>query len=204
MLSRFKNSPLSRAAGQGGPAGGRFLAAMGKVRRGRLPVLVAGMALLAALALAGCTSGAYPVDIFYEQHYQQSYKSHEPPRLPGVDGAVAFYPAPPNTTDDSGAHLYEINCQMCHGTDGRDSGPVLQRLTSSPADGGYGYQFNIFDPTTSEPRPPNLTVLEPTVIEGYLRSEVRPFTPVSVMPPFGKLLSEDERRAIAQYVSALP
>ena len=60
---------------------------------GRLLLALAG--LVAALALAGCTSGTYPVDIFYEQHYQQSYKSHEPPRLEGVAGAVAYYPRRP-------------------------------------------------------------------------------------------------------------
>ena len=164
-------------------------------------LIIAGLALVAALAVAGCTSGSYPVDIFYEQHYQQTYKSHEPPRLVGVSGAVAWFPAPPNTTDGSAAHLFEINCQMCHGTDGKESGAVLQRLTRSPADGGYGYQYNIFN-ADGEPRPPDLTVLEPGVIEGYLRASTRPFGPNSVMPPFGKLLSEEERLAISEYIGA--
>lgn len=167
-------------------------------------LLIAGLALVAALAVAGCTSGSYPVDIFYEQHYQQSYKSHEPPRLSGVAGAVAWFPAPPNTTDDSVAHLYEVNCQMCHGSNGKDSGDVLQRLVMAPEQGGYGYQYNIFDPDTNEPRPPDLTVLEPNIIDGYLRSNVRPFGPNSVMPPFGRLLSAEERQAIAEYVGTLP
>ena len=57
-----------------------------------LRLLVAGIGLFAVLAVLGCTSGSYPVDIFYEQHYQQSYKSHEPPRLAGVAGAVAYFP----------------------------------------------------------------------------------------------------------------
>ena len=168
--------------------------------------LIAVMSLVAVFALAGCTSGAYPVDIFYEQHYQQSYKSHEPPRLAGVAGAVAFYPAPPSTTDNSGAHLYEVNCQMCHGTDGRESGEVLQRLTRSPADGGYGYEYNILDPETLEPRPPDLTVLTAAEISGYLANPgpARPFGPASVMPPFGKLLSESERDAIIEYIDTLP
>ena len=178
-------------------------------RKGRvLPsrLLIAGMAIVAGLALAGCTSGSYPVDIFYEQHYQQSYKSHEPPRLAGVAGAVAYFPAPPNTTDNSGAHLYEINCQMCHGTDGRESGEVLQRLTKSPAEGGYGYEYNILDPETLEPRPPDLTALTPAEISGYLANPgpARPFGPESVMPPFGKLLSASERDAIIQYIGTLP
>lgn len=202
MLNRFKNIPRNPS----GKEPDKPLARSGRVgvRAHSARLLIAGMALIAALALAGCTSGSYPVDIFYEQHYQQSYKSHEPPRMAGVAGAVAWYPAPPNTVDDSAAHLFEINCQMCHGTDGKESGSVLQRLIRSQADGGYGYQYNIFDPDSGDPRPPDLTVLEPSVIEGYLQSAVRPFGPNSVMPPFGKLLSQEERRAIAEYVATLP
>ena len=193
ILRRLKNKPSSL-----------YRQDRGKVRMYPVRLIVAGLALVAALAVAGCTSGSYPVDIFYEQHYQQSYKSHEPPRMAGVAGAVAWYPAPPNTTDDSPAHLFEVNCQMCHGADGKDSGPVLQRLTRSQADGGYGYQYAIADPDTGNPRPPNLAVLEPNVVEGYLKSSVRPFGPNSVMPPFGKLLSAEERQAIAEYVGTLP
>ena len=201
MLIRFKNNQSQAEMRTGGvPVVARGVGARALALRS----LVFGMALVAALALAGCTSGAYPVDIFYEQHYQQSYKSHEPPRLSGVAGAVAYFPVPPNTTDGSGAHLYEINCQMCHGDDGRDSGLVLQRLVKGASEGGYGYQYNIFDPETNEPRAPDLTVLDAAVIDGYLKSAVRPFGPNSVMPPFGKLLSESERRAIIDYVGALP
>ena len=155
-----------------------------------LRLLIAGMALFAALAVAGCTSGSYPVDIFYEQHYQQSYKSHEPPRLSGVAGAVAFYPPPVNTTDDSVSHLYEVNCQMCHGTGAKGDGPVLNLLT-----GSYGYETAV----TAD-----LTTLTPEEIESFLKVTSRPFGPNSVMPPFGKLLSEDERWALAQYIDGLP
>ena len=182
----------------------RFPGGMVRSRPISFRLLFAGVALFAALAVAGCTSGSYPVDIFYEQHYQQSYKSHEPPRLSSVPGAVAYYPAPINTTDNSGQNLYNINCQMCHGDNGRDSGAVLQRLTKSAAEGGYGYQYNIADPETDEPRPPDLTTVEPSFIETYLRSPTRPFGPQSVMPPFGKLLSENERQAIIQYVGTIP
>ena len=152
--------------------------------------VLGAVALVAVLAAMGCTSGSYPVDIFYEQHYQQSYKSHEPPRLSGVSGAVAFYPAPPNTSDDSVQHLYDVNCQMCHGTGAKGDGPVLNLLIN-----GYGYETAIT---------PDLTTLTPAEIESFLKVTVRPFGPNSVMPPFGKLLSEDERWALAQYIDGLP
>ena len=152
--------------------------------------ILGAVAFVAVLAAMGCTSGSYPVDIFYEQHYQQSYKSHEPPRLSGVSGAVAFYPAPPNTSDDSVQHLYDVNCQMCHGTGAKGDGPVLNLLIN-----GYGYETAIT---------PDLTTLTPAEIESFLKVTVRPFGPNSVMPPFGKLLSEDERWALAQYIDGLP
>ncbi len=159
--------------------------------RGRtVRALVAGLVLVGVLAAVGCTSGSYPVDIFYEQHYQQSYKSHEPPRLVGVSGAVAFYPPPPNTTDSSTVHLYEVNCLMCHGAGARGDGPVLSLLINE-----YGYETAIT---------PDLTTLTPEAIEGFLKVTVRPFGPASVMPPFGKLLSEEERWSLANYIDGLP
>ena len=153
-------------------------------------VVVVGLVLVAVLAAVGCTSGSYPVDIFYEQHYQQSFKSHEPPRLSGVAGAVAYFPPPPNTTDDSVEHLYEVNCQMCHGVGAKGDGPVLNLMIN-----GYGYETAIT---------PDLTTLTPEQIESFLKVTVRPFGPASVMPPFGKLLSEGERWALAEYINGLP
>ena len=192
MISRRKNNPSVIPAFAGiSPSVQKtgfmpFVSNLPKSAR----LLVAGLALVAALAAVGCTSGSYPVDIFYEQHYQQSYKSHEPPRLAGVAGAVAFYPPPPNTTDGSVEHLFEVNCQMCHGAGAKGDGPVLNLMIS-----GYGYETAIT---------PDLTTLTPQEIEGFLRVTVRPFGPNSVMPPFGKLLSEDERWALANYIDSLP
>ena len=152
--------------------------------------VVIGVALLVGLVAAGCTSGTYPVDIFYEMHYQQSYKSHEPPRLGGVEGAVAYFPEPVSTTDNSGKHLFEVNCLMCHGVGAKGDGPVLNTLIDQ-----YGYQTVIT---------PDLTTLTPETIEPFLRFTTRPFGPISVMPPFGKLLSVNEQLAIAEYVGSLP
>ena len=149
-----------------------------------------GAAMLFGLVLVGCSQGTYPVDIFYEQHYQQSYRSQEPPRLAGVAGAVAFFPPPVSAVTDTGADLFKVNCQMCHGAGAKGNGPVLNILR-----GNYGYQ-PIVDP--------DITNRPIALIAARLEATSRPLGPTSVMPPFGKLLNADERTAIAQYVGSLP
>jgi len=54
---------------------------------GMKPYLI-GFALIVAFLVVGCGQGTYPLDIFYEMHYQQTFKSHEPPRMAGVESAV--------------------------------------------------------------------------------------------------------------------
>jgi len=161
----------------------------GQVKRG-LRRWFFGVAMLFGIVLVGCSQGSYPVDIFYEQHYQQSYRSHEPPRLIGVADAVAFYPPTTSTVTNTGADLFRVNCQMCHGSDAKGIGPVLARIVNS-----YGYQ-PIVDT--------NITTRPVSFIASRLEAESRPLGPSSVMPPFGKLLSENERNAIAEYVGSLP
>ena len=150
-----------------------------------------GAAMLFGLLLVGCTPGSYPVDIFYEQHYQQTYRSGEPPVLTGVAGAVAFYPPAASIVTNTGADLFLVNCQMCHGADAKGTGPVLGILRGPP----YGYE-PIVDP--------NITNRPIAFIETRLSATSRPLGPTSVMPPFGKLLTVKERTAIAQYIGSLP
>ena len=149
-----------------------------------------GIATLFGIVLVGCSQGTYPVDIFYEQHYQQSYRSHEPPRLIGVADAVAFYPPTASIVTNTGADLFRVNCQMCHGADAKGTGPVLAVLTEK-----YGYE-----PIVG----PNITDRPISFIKSRLRATTKPFGPASVMPPFGKLLSEEERAAIAEFIGSLP
>ncbi len=149
-----------------------------------------GIATLFGILVVGCSQGSYPVDIFYEQHYQQSYRSHEPPRLIGVADAVAFYPPIVSTVTNTGADLFRVNCQMCHGADAQGTGPVLAKMIEN-----YGYE-----PIVS----PNITNRPVSFIASRLEAETRPLGPSSVMPPFGKLLSEAERNAIAKYIGTLP
>ncbi|GIT42489.1 MAG: hypothetical protein Ct9H300mP11_04250 [Chloroflexota bacterium] len=149
-----------------------------------------GVAMLFGIILVGCSQGSYPVDIFYEQHYQQSYRSHEPPRLDGVAGAVAFYPSAASVVTDTGADLYKVNCQMCHGSDAKGNGPVLSTITND-----YGYEPIV---------PTDITNRPIAFIASRLEATTRPLGPTSVMPPFGKLLSQEERVAIAEFVGSLP
>ena len=149
-----------------------------------------GIVTLFGILVVGCSQGSYPVDIFYEQHYQQSYRSHEPPRLIGVADAGAFYPPIVSTVTNTGADLFRLNCQMCHGADAKGTGPVLAKMIET-----YGYETIVSPDITSRPV---------SFVASRLEAESRPLGPASVMPPFGKLLSEAERNAIAQYIGTLP
>ena len=180
MINRVRSYPLT--------SGVAVPEAQGR-KRGRKRWFF-GAAMLFGLVLVACSQGTYPVDIFYEQHYQQTFRSHEPPRLLGVADAVAFYPPTASNVTNTGADLFKVNCQMCHGADAKGTGPVLTRMRDS-----YGYEAIVDPDITSRPI---------SLIEARLASTTRPLGPTSVMPPFGKLLSADERAAIAQYVGSLP
>ena len=92
----------------------------------RIKTILMGISITTVLLTAmGCSQGSYPFDIFYEMHYQDSYKSHEPPRLSVPASAVPMYDAPKATSyTDDGKHMYDVNCSMCHGISGQGDGPV--------------------------------------------------------------------------------
>lgn len=150
------------------------------------PILL-GIGLLAGLlAVIGCAQGSYPLDIFYEMHYQESFKAHEPPRLSVPQSAVAWFP-PPRATSfaDDGQHLYQVNCAMCHGQAGQGDGPVLQRMINV-----YGYTPVVTPDLTSDP----VSAMGALGVAGFMRSGL------VVMPNFSKLLTEEEMRLTAEYV----
>lgn len=167
--------------------------------RRRIKRLLLGLGVVGMAAAAACSQGSYPLDIFYEMHYQQSYKSQEPPRLAGVVDAEAWYPPPQSTSlnSNTGSHLFLVNCSMCHGVDAKgsvglpQSGAVLTIMVQN-----YNYTPII--------NPPDLTDNPVASLIGTMEATSRPFGPTSVMPPFGKLLTPDERSAIAEYIATLP
>ena len=170
--------------------------------RFRLPLLLVALATVGIVA-AGCSQGSYPLDIFYEMHYQPSYKAHEPPRLDvgqidrNDDGvpefvAVPWYGStPPESTSfaGSGRHIFETNCVMCHGAEGLGNGPVLARMIVD-----YGYQ-----PLDLALQNPNLTSeaarsLDRDGLRGVIEGGV------NVMPSFKKLLTPDQIELVLDYV----
>ena len=142
--------------------------------------------LVGVIVLAGCSQGSYPLDIFYEMHYQPSYKAHEPPRLSVPASAVAWFPPPEATSfANDGEHLFQVNCSMCHGSAGKGDGPVLKKMVEQ-----YGYEPMLDPDLTSPP----VMGMGQGGIEGFMRSGLM------VMPNFSKLLTDKEMRLVSEYV----
>ena len=164
---------------------GKFKNLMSTGRRAR--ACLAGLALLAGVMALGCSQGSYPLDVFYEMHYQPSFKVHEPPRLSVPASAVPFYTMQPSNHD--GAELYDINCAMCHGAQGKGDGAALLTMIDN-----YGYvpSFN-----------PDLTALDDPTMIAKDTAGVRDIMMggLTVMPSFSKLLSQEQIDAVARYVA---
>ena len=184
------------------------------------PVRFGLLLVLAALFGIGCANGTYPIDIFYEMHYQPSHHSQQPPRLMPAAGAVpvtgkevplnaqvhpdaidSIANPMPEVGVDEGAKLFAINCSMCHGMEGLGDGQVLQTMTE---DYGYTPKLNV-----------NLTLvnifgysdglLYATITNRNLRPEIASLEPGTsvVMPQFEKLLTSEERWMLVNYLKTL-
>lgn len=155
-------------------------------RRPAKPLLLGVGLLIGLLAVIGCAQGSYPLDVFYEMHYQESFKAHEPPRLSVPQSAVGWFAAPKATSfTDDGQHLYQVNCSMCHGQTGQGDGPVLQKMMDS-----YGYTPVVTPDLTSDA----VSAMGALGVEGFMTSGL------VVMPNFSKLMTEEEMRLTAEYV----
>ena len=173
-------------------------------RPGRFHIL-ALMALF-GVVIAGCANGTYPLDLFYEMHYQQSFESHEPPRLTPPDGAVPITgrevfgtenPIPGERVEE-GARLFASNCVFCHGALGNGEDPELQGPVLRIMRERYGYG------TDDRPYPitPDLTSdfvkdQNDLALFGWITNGV------TVMPPFDKLLTVEERWLLVNYIRTL-
>jgi mono/diheme cytochrome c family protein len=164
---------------------------------------------LTLISLACRSTGSYPFDYFSEMHYQDSYRRGEPPRmLPPARSVPTNMPQEPLTTVaqasslqnplprtqenlDRGTALYSVNCLPCHGAQGKGDGIIssyFQRANQNkPAD--Y---------TTPEIRALSDGEIFQVITNG--------FNPTSVgagMPPFGALLTPEERWLVISHIRTL-
>ena len=178
----------------------KFLNSLLRRRVGRAYVLA--LLVLVGVLATGCAKGTYPLDIFYEMHYQQTYRSHEPPRLSVPEGAVPITgravlltenPIPGQGIEE-GARLFAANCTFCHGMQGKGDGPVLRTMKEK-----YNYG--------TDERPYTIT---PNLTDEFVKNQadVAVFAwitnGVTVMPSFNKLLTMEERWLLVNYIRTLP
>ena len=168
-------------------------------------------------------TGPHAVQVFTEMHYQPSYKVQEIPRiLPPPDSvpvtgreirygtieeyqALSVPEASARSYDDThGQELYDINCAVCHGAALDGLGPAA---TIIGADGQKAWD--------KEPVPVDLRLADTVSatdgeLYGFislggrqgLSARLRDRETTSPMPEFMKLLSENERWTLVQYLRA--
>ena len=192
-------------------------AAARSIRR-RAALLLAAAALPAVALAAACSpgdpfrsTGAYPIDIFQEMHYDQSHKAQEPPRFLPPDGsypvAGGFIPVDeieniaemsnPLEGDPSamrrGALLFKQNCAACHGDlaggDGYVGGVLADYNVNRPPAFGDAAGVSVIRDTGTT---------EISAGEAYRRLSAG----FGFMPAFEGLLSEADRWALVALLDA--
>ena len=162
------------------------------------------VAVLGAALLAGCEVGSYPLDIFPEMHYQQSYRTQEPPMVPTPHGSVPTTgkEIPPDLTEAmgrvnpvagdadailAGERLFRINCAVCHGPAGDGDSPVARKFAESGV-----------RPPPSLVAANSATALSP---DGFIYGVIT--NGIGNMPTLWKILAPDERWAIITYLRTI-
>ncbi|MBI2935646.1 MAG: cytochrome c [Chloroflexi bacterium] len=162
-------------------------------------------------------TGAYPVDLFIEMHYQQSYRSQEPPRLKPAEGAVpvagretvyagveaARYkdianPVPRTEANlAQGAEIFRVNCSLCHGLQGKGDGGVAQfLLQSATLQAGGIPPANLTGPITTGRT-------DGEIFEITTNGRFVPRTGGYSMPTFKNLLTAEKRWLLVHYLRKL-
>ena len=198
--ARPRRLPVPQSFPGGGGSRERHRRSLGEAFR-RLVLLGAGAALVALLL--ACETGAYPLDIFPEMHYQQSYRPQEPPRAEPPEGQVPVSGAEEPLTDfvatlalenpkglsgesiDQGRRLYVTNCAMCHGDNADGESFVAERFSTAG----------------DKPPPPLRSDSISQQQDGALFWTIS--NGVNRMPAWKRLLTADERWALVTYIRSL-
>ncbi len=187
-------------------------------RHSRRAAAFAALSVLVMLTM-GCSTGTYPIDIFPEMHYQQSYKIQEPPSLSSPPGSVpitggevdfAFADAGSVTspfpssqaTVHRGAELFQVNCAVCHGAGAEGDGPMKAKLDEAGYSGAIANLTT--GATTNRPDGEVFFIIShgwsATLMEMGMSEEA---ASRFLMPPFKKLISEDDRWMIVHYLRSI-
>lgn len=148
------------------------------VRRGfSLPTC---MLVCAGVVLGGCPSDMREQPSF---SYQEAPRLHSPQgSLPQVTSFSNSRISPtPKKTEQSGARLFAINCEHCHGPEGTGDGPVAGFLPELPA--------NLQAPAVQQKSEAELYDI---VTHGQ-----------KVMPAFARFLSREERWVLVTFMKSL-
>jgi mono/diheme cytochrome c family protein len=167
----------------------------------RVIAVCAGLAAPLVL-IAACSPGQYPVDYFREMHYQQSHRLLQADRLaPPPDavpitgsraslsfaqaGAMQSPVAPSPQRLEQGQTIFRVNCAMCHGADGRGTGMIADRFAAGSASPPVDF-------TSARARGRTDGELFWIVTNG-----------LGNMPPFGDLLTDDQRWTVIQAIRGI-
>ena len=139
-------SRLTRMTKDYGP---RRIVAVARSWSRRRQAVVGAVFLMAILAACSSTN-TYPIDLFSGMHYQESYRTLEPPRFLAPEGAVPVEGRAPSYTTEQilqlqnpipadeasivrGQRLYDVNCSACHGELGIGDGLAAPFLVNGGA-----------------------------------------------------------------------
>ena len=166
-------------------------------------------------------TGANAVQVFTEMHYQPSYRTQEGPRLlppedsVPVTGAEARYtsldeykslPIPDSARrsyDTAKAQgLFAINCAVCHGSSLRGDGPItqLKRVDDTPVLNRGPFPADLMADATGNATDGELFGFISGGGRQGLASILRGRESASPMPEFRRLLTEEERWHLVQYL----
>ncbi len=162
-------------------------------------------------------TGDNTVQVFTEMHYQPSYRIQEGPRILPPEDSVPVtgreirytsleeyadlsvpQAAKENYDHEATRKLYETNCQVCHGPGLRGDGPILPFMTRGPFPADL-----TLDLTQSSSDGELFGFITGGGRQG-LSTILRGRPSASPMPEFGKLLPENDRWALVQFLRSAP
>ena len=158
-------------------------------------------------------TGGNVLEIFTEMHFQPSYREGEIPRLLPPEGSVPITGAEvvPATVDGysglqvpsraaqnydptNAQRLYTVNCQVCHGVSLQGDGPIRPFMTRGP------FPADLTATVTVQATDGELFGFISGGGRQGLSAISRGRASGSPMPPFNRLLTEEDRWALVLYL----